>query len=403
MLPKLALAALLNLSMWTGGHAAEQAPAAGSAAAPTESLSKDEAAARLQDAWAALQKEQAEARKAELEAKSITLRGKTMRWLERTEGEKPAEGYNLWISMHGGGNAPPELNDSQWHNQIRLYHADGIWVAPRAPTNTWNLWHEAHIDPLFDRLIEDYVMLAGVNPNRVYLLGYSAGGDGVYQLAPRMADRFAAASMMSGHPNEASPLGLRNLPFAIFAGGEDAAYNRNKIARQWGERLDALQKDDPDAYVHWTQVYEGLGHWMNGRDAEALPWMIKFTRNPWPKTVVWRQDDVTHDRFYWLAVPGGTAKNGQTIKAAVEGQTIRITAEGRDRLILRLSDKLLDLDQPITVLVGDKEVFKGKVARTAEAITTSLKQRADVESAATATLPLEWNAPERSEGDPAVK
>ena len=127
------------------------------------------------------------------------------------------------------------------------------------------------------------------------------------------------------------------------------------------------------------------------------------TRDPWPKKVVWHQDDVKHTRFYWLAVPEGTAKNGQTIKAAVEGQTIRITAEGRDRLILRLSDKLLDLDQPITVLVGDKEVFKGKVARTAEAITTSLKQRADVESAATATLPLEWNAPERSEGDPAVK
>ena len=40
------------------------------------------------------------------------------------------------------------------------------------------------------------IVFEDVDPNRVYLLGYSAGGDGVYQLAPRMADRFAAASMM---------------------------------------------------------------------------------------------------------------------------------------------------------------------------------------------------------------
>ena len=39
-----------------------------------------------------------------------------------------------------------------------------------------------------------------VNPNKVYLLGYSAGGDGVYQLAPRMADRWAAAAMMADSP-----------------------------------------------------------------------------------------------------------------------------------------------------------------------------------------------------------
>jgi poly(3-hydroxybutyrate) depolymerase len=36
---------------------------------------------------------------------------------------------------------------------------------------------------MFARLIEDLIVLEDVNPDRVYLLGYSAGGDGVYQLA----------------------------------------------------------------------------------------------------------------------------------------------------------------------------------------------------------------------------
>ena len=65
----------------------------------------------------------------------------------------------------GGGNAPARVNDSQYENQIKLAQAykpkAGLYVAPRAPTDTWNLWHEAHIDPLFQHLIEDYVALGG--------------------------------------------------------------------------------------------------------------------------------------------------------------------------------------------------------------------------------------------------
>jgi dienelactone hydrolase len=91
--------------------------------------------------------------------------------------------------MHGGGNAPSTVNDRQWKNQVGLYTLDeGVYLAPRAPTNTWNLWHESHIDTLFDQLIHAAVLFEGVNPNKVYIMGYSAGGDGVYQLAPRMAD-----------------------------------------------------------------------------------------------------------------------------------------------------------------------------------------------------------------------
>ena len=65
--------------------------------------------------------------------------------------------------------------------------AEGIYLVPRAATNTWDLWHQAHIDQFFDRLITDMIVLENVNPDQVFIMGYSAGGDGVYQLAPRMA------------------------------------------------------------------------------------------------------------------------------------------------------------------------------------------------------------------------
>lgn len=366
---------------WLATPAAERGPA------PEVSMTRAQAATVIKqlsaESLAALKSE----REKEITAKSITVNGKTLRWLEKIFGEAPAGGRSLWISMHGGGGAPVEVNDQQWQNQIRLYQPkEGIYIAPRAPTDTWNLWHEGHVDPLFARLIEGMVAVHGVDPDRVYLMGYSAGGDGVWQLAPRMADRFAAASMMAGHPNEASLLGLRNLPFAIFMGGNDAAYDRNKIAAKKAEELAALHEKDPEGYIHLVRIYPGMGHWMNLKDAESLPWMAGHSRNPWPKKVVWFQDDVTHDRFYWLEIPAGKAKAGTTIIATVEGQVVRLEGDVPEGIALHLSDALLDLDQPIGVTWNGKRVFKGKVSRTPAAMVSALKARPDARLCPSATL-----------------
>lgn len=328
-------------------------------------------------------------RAAEVGAKSITIGDKTLRWLQKDFGTAPAGKRSLWISMHGGGSAPAAVNDQQWQNQIRLYQpAEGIYLAPRAPTDTWNLWHEAHIDPLFTRLIEDMVAVNGVDPEKVYLMGYSAGGDGVWQLAPRMADRFAAAAMMAGHPNEAQLDGLRNLPFALFVGGADAAYDRNKIVKQRAESLDQLAKDDPGGYIHFFRSYEGLPHWMNGKDAEAVPWMATFTRNPWPKKIVWTQDDVTHDRFYWLEIPKGTARTAAKILASVSGQDIKLTGDVPPGTTVWLSDALLDLDQPVRISVNGKTASEGKVLRSAQAIQAAIQARPDATASPTARVVL---------------
>jgi len=297
------------------------------------------------------------------------------------EGAVPAGGRSLFLSMHGGGGAPPAVNTGQWRNQIKLGNAyrpaEGLYLAPRAPTDTWNLWHEGHIDRLFDRLISNLIVMENVNPNRVYLMGYSAGGDGVYQLAPRMADRFAAASMMAGHPNEASPMGLRNLPFSIQVGANDGAYKRNQIAAEWGKKLDALRAADPTGYEHFTDLPAGKGHWMELEDRKAIPWMETFERDPLPEKVVWYQDDITHDRFYWLAVPKGKASKGQTVTATRSGQVITLASTDVPEVTVMLNDFVLDLDQAVTVKSGDQILFNGKVPRTVGALEKTLSERGD--------------------------
>ena len=377
--------ALLAIENWIATRESERSLKDAAMQAP---LTKHEAERALELLTAHRASTLADERRAELDQKSLQAGGKTLRWLERRFGTNPPGNRSLWISMHGGGGTTPDINDRQWTNQISLYEPkEGIYIAPRAPTDSWNMWHQDHVDALFQRLIEDYVVLEGVNPNRVYLMGYSAGGDGVWQLAPRMADRFAAASMMAGHPNEASLLGLRNLPFAIFMGGDDAAYNRNKIAAEKGAELDRLAAADPGGYTHSVHIYEGLGHWMKRKDAEAVPWMATFVRNPWPKRVVWQQDDVVHQRFYWLSIlDRSMIQDRQKIEATLKDQTIELSGALRPGLVLRLNDQLLDLDQPVRVRANGRDVFVGRVSRRAAAIHASLEERADPASAATALV-----------------
>lgn len=376
--------AVLALLLASGAAQAQEPGGAG--------LSEAEARRAVQEVWRARASALAAKLQDEDEAEAFELGGKRLRIKQMRFGRAEDGARSLWISLHGGGNALPAVNDKQWDHQVRAYRpTEGIYVAPRAPTDTWNLWHEPHVDALLERMIASYVTRHGVDPDRVYLLGYSAGGDGVFQLAPRLADRFAAAAAMAGHPNDARPEALRNLPFALFVGAEDKAFERNRVARDWEQKLRDLRLADAGGYEHLVRVYPGKGFWMDGEDREALPWMRSHRRDPWPERVVWIQDDVTHERFYWLALAEpGDAKAGARITAEVEGQTVRIVeSTGYARIALRLSDELVDLSEPLRVLWGEEVVFEGRVPRTRAEIERSFAERADPGSAATARLVVE--------------
>lgn len=354
-------------------------------------LSKSEAAAALEFIWKSHSSRSRAQRKKELASGTIELGSLKMPIWFKTFGKKPVGGHSLFISMHGGGGAPPQVNDQQWENQKRLYEpSEGIYVVPRAPTDTWNLWHESHIDALLTRLIEDMVIVEGVNPDRVYIMGYSAGGDGVYQLAPRMADQLAAAAMMAGHPNETKPDGLRNLPFALHVGENDAPFDRNKIGAQWKTTLADLAAHDPGGYPHLVEIHKGKGHWMDRDDASAVAWMARFTRNGRPLKIIWLQDDVTHNRFYWLATR--TPHQGARAVVTRDGQAFSIEqADGFDDMALRLDDSMCDLDQPIVIKRADEVIFTGVAPRTIGTIAATLLERGDPRACFAAEVSVSLN------------
>ncbi len=312
---------------------------------------------------------------------TLVIGSKELKFKYKKFGEKPPGGWSLYISMHGGGGTTQEMNDRQWQNQIGLYKPkEGIYMAPRAPDNSWNMWHQYHVDSLFGLFIQLADVFEDINTNRVYLTGYSAGGDGTYQLAPRMADRLAAAAMMAGHPNDASPVSLRNLPFALHMGALDAAYSRNKIAAEWGTMLDELQENDPEGYVHDVQIHEGLGHWMERRDTVAMEWMAQFERNPYPDKIVWNQNGKVHSRFYWLGLPEENNENKAVLVVTRSGQNIHIErADHVQKLFIYLNDEMVDLNRKVRVHYNGSVIFDAISERTISTIWESLSRRNDPE------------------------
>lgn len=159
-------------------------------------------------------------------------------------GEKPPAGYTFIIGLHGGGGCPAEENDSQYCNHLHLYDKklpkQCIWFVPRSCEDEWDMWWHSYLVEFFARIIQSFTFTNRINPNKVFISGYSAGGDGIYHLGSMLADYLAGAAMMAGHPNNAQLYNMRNISFSIQVGGQDKAYERNDHARKYIQKMKEL-------------------------------------------------------------------------------------------------------------------------------------------------------------------
>ena len=325
----------------------------------------------------------------ETEDQAMVFGDATMRYFVTVIGNKPEDGYPLYIALHGGGSSDtPDFNDSQWGDMQNYYSYAlkcGVYVAPRGVRDTWDTHFNPESYPLYDRLIQYMILTQDEDPNRVYLEGFSAGGDGVYAIAPRMADRFAAANMSSGHPNGVSMINMKNLPIQLQAGEFDTAYNRHTVTAEYDGYLNDLQAEY-GGYEHRTLIHYNSGHnyadynrksiacmndpqkWLKEGDRsfgmlDSFPpdYMKQFTRNPLPEEVIWdlatRAELREVDSFYYLSAPKET-KEG-LIRASYDRDANRVTVnteEVNGEFSILLNEQMVDFEKPIAFIVNGAEI-----------------------------------------------
>lgn len=306
----------------------------------------------------------------------------TMKYGLQVIGEPDEQGYPLYICLHGGGyGETPDQNNQQWEHMYVYYRDEvkqGIYVNPRGVRDTWDTHGNPESYPLYDRLIQNMILDYNVDPNRVYILGFSAGGDGVYLVAPRMADRFAAAHMSAGHHNGTSVTNLRNTPIQLQVGMVDTAYNRHLVTVEYEEHLSELQKEfggyEHNAFVHvdkphnfkdWSneeqcvvvdnKTWHDTGEYTTKMaDTNAIHFLNQYKRNPLPTQVVWdlsnRGEQRMVESFYWLSAPMSTNEGIVVATYNKEENSISILKDTTNGTVyIYVNEEMLDVFQPVTI------------------------------------------------------
>jgi transglutaminase-like putative cysteine protease/pimeloyl-ACP methyl ester carboxylesterase len=307
----------------------------------------------------------------------------------KTVGARPSQGWALFIAMHGGGNAPKEVNDSQWADMRRYYRdhpeVGGYrYVALRAPNDSWNGFYDNYVYPLVANLIRHFLIFGDVDPNKVFIMGYSHGGYGAFAIGPKIPDRFAAIHASAAAPTdgETTAKTLRNTVFTFMVGGKDTQYGRLDRCVQFDKEVRQLRGGNLEIYPVTFQLIEGNGH-TGLPDRDKIVDLYPQTRNPVPRELTWLMTDPVVQNFFWLRVAQPAKK--REINAALRDNRLDLTTANPAGVSVLLDRRLADFNRPITAVINGK-TRTYKVKPSLRVLGQTLLERGDPDLAFTARL-----------------
>jgi len=276
----------------------------------------------------------------------------------RAVGEKPGGGWALFIALHGGGGAPKEVNDSQWRVMERYYRdqpaAPGyLYLALRAPNDLWNGFYDDYVYSLVETLIRQLVVCEDVDPDRVFILGYSHGGYGAFAIGPKIPHRFAAIHSSAAAPTdgETSAKTLRSTVFTFMIGENDRAYGRIDRCRAFNEKIRALRGDRSDIYPVTMDLELGFGH--GGLpDRDKIRDMRDAVRNPVPRELSWEMTDGVVRDFFWLSDRRPAKK--RWIEAECRNNRVTARTSGGAPFRILLDGRLADVARPVEITIDGR-------------------------------------------------
>jgi pimeloyl-ACP methyl ester carboxylesterase len=334
-----------------------------------------------------------EAMRKDFEAKQVSFGQYRSAYTVKMVGERPTTGWAMFIAMHGGGNAPKQLNDSQWQVMQRYYHdhpetGGYLYIALRAPNDTWNGFYDVYVYPLIANLIQEFTLFADVNPNKVFIMGYSHGGYGAFAIGPKMPDHFAAIHASAGAPTdgETTAKTLRNTVFTYMVGEKDTAYGRKERNQKFDEQVRQLRGDRKDIYPVTLKLVHDWGH-TGLPDREMIAEMYPAVRNPVPRELTWLMTDKVIDNFFWLHA--SDPQKNQEIDATCKDNHITISAANAKSASILLDRRLVDFSEPVAIEINGK-TSRQRIKPSLRTLCRTLAERGDPDLAFTAEVPVKF-------------
>jgi hypothetical protein len=346
----------------------------------------------------------------------------TMPYYYGTKGEKPHNGWPLYLYIHGSG---PKTHE--WATGYilcsRFMDAPSLYFIPQIPNEgSYYRWWQRAKQYAWERLLRQAFVSGEVDANRVYLFGISEGGYGSQRLASFYADYLAAAGPMAGGeiPFDAPAENCGHIGFSLRTGANDYMFARNLLTARTHELFDSLQRCYPMEYRHHVELIPGRGHGIDY--SPTTPWLSHFTRTVHPRHFVWEDypmDGIYRQGFYNIAIHerDTTGGNERTrYEMTIMGNTILLTIDRVDYEVtqreprwnipikhikhykparkgaftLYLSDEMVDFDQKVSLIVNGKQVYHGMVYPNTKHLINSCATFFDPERVYAAGIEVRW-------------
>lgn len=333
-----------------------------------------------------------------------------------SKGERPTEGYPLFLYLHGSGSDA----DAEWaaglYNTQKYEDGPSAYFIPKSPQGgTGTRWYQPSKQAKWEQMLRQALVSNKIDPTKIYFIGISEGAYGSQRLASFYADYLAGAGPVAGGEflSDCPPENLANIAFTLQTGSLDVNYGRNLLTQKVKDQLDALENAHPGYYTHWVALQEGKGHGCNS--TYTTPWLVTHSRNATPKYVYWENygmGDINgeprryRDSFYNLCILEPSDDRSDRMSRTAYEMTItgnevnisvnnvkltstepatpvtgtinigvdkKMTPATTGKLRVFLCDRLVDMSQPVTIKVNGNVKFNGKPEATTGNIIESIR------------------------------
>lgn len=290
----------------------------------------------------------------------------------------------LIVVGHGGNSSmSPKRAEATAVAYLQAYrpvadHIKGILVAP-ASSRGWGQIGNSLIFSTISKVHRTFP----IDPDRIYMTGQSMGGHLSYRTALSFPDRFGAVSPHSGGYDFVAKKSIGNLinvpGYAIWGVREPYGINKdNRTNRDWAKTHD----------LNWKFVEKNGGHTIYRDELQNVAEF--FRQNPrnlyrkevyirsggtfkfvktwqvkgWPEHKVYSDSKpLRWNMRHWIEVePRPESGKPLSILAIHQGENrIEVTSENVRKLSIFLHPKMVNFEDPISVVVNGKKLFAGLV------------------------------------------
>lgn len=280
-------------------------------------------------------------------------------WVHVPPGYEPGRRYQFFMYYKCGGGI--HLKDGRAAGGYR----PTIEVANQ--TDSFHAWSSldiqvkgrmgAHIEleEATTALCQDF----SIDPDRIFLTGWSDGGFTAIWLASHYPHLVAGIAPVCGNwqYSNIENIGLLNLPTLAVDGWSDGGYNNLQFCRWLALRgLGADARCIWGHHGHSYQPYEDVEEFQ-----QIMGWAKGQRRNLYPNKVRFATWNLAWNRAYWFSIDRvlNPLLAAQFEAEVIDRHTIRAETRNIAAYKLALSDKLLDPQQPITVITDGRQSYAG--------------------------------------------